>query len=197
MKRLISLLICLLMLTALAACGGGKEPGEAKPTEGAEYGESFETGLLYVTLFSKEHEVTALTLSGNRAGDKINGVEPCVQGFRSAFEINEWVEYRLVCGEGESGRCTAFVCPHRDFSQYKKADLNDLSVYIDSVEFEGEAAGSFYVPAEEPEGYYDVLFTFSGKIAAYTVIRVYPEGSLEDKTDAELEALREEVIINK
>ena len=201
MKKLLSILLCALMLLSLAACGGKGEGPEAsdKPKTTAEPAtetltESFETGRLYLKIYSEQYGITGLSLSGNRAGDAINSLEPAEHDIRAVFELNEWIEFRLVLGEDQSGVCDVYVCPHRDFYRYKKTDLAAVSVASVSVDYEGEIEGSFYVPSECAAGYYDVLFTMNGRIPAYTVIRVYPEGELENKTDAELAAMCEQII---
>lgn len=200
MKRTLSILLCALMLLSLAACGGkGEEPESTDtPKNTAEPApetltESFETGRLYLKIYSEEYGITGLSLSGNRAGNEINLKEPAEHDIRAVFELNEWIEFRLVLGEDQSGVCEVYVVPHRDFYRYKRADLNEISVASVSVDFEGEAEGSFCVPTGCPTGYYDVLFTISGRIPAYTVIRLYPEGELEGKTDAELAAMSEQI----
>lgn len=199
MNKFLAILLCALMLLSFAACkGGDAKPANTDPSASGDQEtteESFETGRLYLTLFSSRHEIKGLRLSGNRAGNEINNKEPALMGIRAVFELDEWIEYELSYGDSEKGACVVYLCPHRDFHLYKNADLDEAALYRAERTFEEGVTESFYVnPEDAGEGYYDLLFVTEGQILAYTVIHLYPQDALMDKTDAELEAMREEIV---
>ncbi len=143
----------------------------------------------------EEPVITALQLAGNRAGtaEGINSKEPSTEKIRSVFELNEWIE---IYPETAGTNLSAFVVAHSDdpasYTDAFIAALSDETPKAELVKPEeaGGCWGSLYVnPDDWKAGDYDLVFVSGVKPVAYVMIRLYNEGELGEKTDAELEAL--------
>ncbi len=145
-------------------------------------------------------EIVSLALTGNRAcSDEFNSTKPAVDKIRSIFELNEYIEFYLNTKEAESIKVYAFKqIPKPDAYNnydYSKEDLPNLVATGDLVkpEEEGGSWGSFYIGPENEPGYYDLIFVCDGKPVAAMTVKLFKEGELESKTDAELISLRNSV----
>lgn len=221
-NKLICILLAAAMLLALAACGSKtaedsdstssavqeataapETAAEATsaPTEAAAAESTAAVNAVPGTLYplnlkdDEEPVVTALQLSGNRAGtaEGINGKEPSTENIRSVFELNEWI---VIYPETSQTGLSAFVVAHSDdpasYTDAFIAALSDETPKAELVKPEeaGECWGSLYVnPDDWKAGDYDLLFISGVKPVAYVMIKLYNEGELSEKTDAELEAL--------
>lgn len=198
MKRIVAILLCALLAAFSAGCKRLTQDDVTAADPAAGFTQPFETGRLLYSAFSLRHDVKGLSLSGDKAGDAINKKEPAEEGIRPVFEFGERIDYRLVCGESDKGECTVYLRPHIDFSQYRGLDLSEGALYSAAHSFEEGVSGGFSAdPEGRLPGYYDLLFTSNGQIFVYVVIRLYPAGELSGKTDAELDAMREQVAVNK
>ena len=219
MKRIFALVLAILTLWCLVACGSTGDNGtDGKETkaETAEAGKATAdagsdtagtpdtsdkkdaesaglTGKLVYVDPDGEEIIRGVSLSGNRSGTaEFNSKGPATEGIRCIFELNEYVGVLL---DTEAGSVSAYVLEHRDDqSSYEKTDFSapydDFFAVFDSEPDEDGPRGEFYVNPEDAEpGYYDLVFTVDGKAVASLVTRFYAQGELEDKTDAELEKL--------
>lgn len=154
-------------------------------------------GTLYPMNLKDDEEpvVTALQLAGNRAGttEGINGKESSTESIRSVFELNEWIE---IYPDTAENNLSAFIVPHSDdpasYTDAFIAALSDETPKAELVKPEeaGECWGSLYVnPDDWKAGDYDLVFVSGVKPVAYVMIKLYNEGELSEKTDAELDAL--------
>ena len=218
MKRIIAIILAMLTLACLAACGPTADNGgEGKDTEAvtADAGETTAeagsdtagapdtsdkedaekaglTGKLVFIDPDGEKIIRGLSLSGNRSGTaEFNSKEPATEGIRCVFELSEYV---CVTPDTDETRMSVYVFKHReDQSSYEKTDLSDPGDECVTV-FESERDedgywGEFYLNPDEEPGYYDFVFAVEDKAVASLVTRFYPMGELEGKTDAELEKL--------
>lgn len=138
--------------------------------------------------------ITGLSLSGNAAGsDELNGRETGSDNIRSVFELNEWIEITPETTEAEG--LSVLVLEHKDPSEYTESYVQSVSnavpfVILQKPEESGDSWGSLYVNSESwKSGYFDLVITKSLKPVACVTIRLYDEGELQGKTDAELNAL--------
>ena len=134
MKKIAILLAALMLMLPLAACGSKKPSGQIAPTfKPSHIGPEIETGSahgkLYFAAIEDDFTVTAMQISGNRAGSaEFNAREPALSDIRSVFELNEWIEvvlsFNTPVGGGKEG--DMYVCAHRDFAEYSPENLRAL-----------------------------------------------------------------------
>lgn len=194
MKKLVCLILALIMLAALAACG--PKPGPVEPTAAPNEGDREESldnltegkpgNLLYSAFAGRYPGLKALALSGNVAGSaEFNSREPAQEGIRYIFELNEWVEFSLVCEETQ-GDLAACVFAHRALSKYKEFNAGE-ALWSEEFELAPVIEGSFYLDPEETRpGWYDLIFTVDGKIVSLTYLKMYAPGELSGLNDKQL-----------
>ena len=214
MKKMLALILALLTLAGLAACGG---TGESQPSGGRTGnggasqggGQTAEavklTGNLnLIELDDRDPSVLrGVIIKGNQVGTaEFNSRESSLTDVRCIFNLYEWVEFYPDTDKEYALR--VWVLKHRDDQEYyntcKFSDLMpNFASYCDLHYPEDEENpdewcwGSFYLSPEECEpGYYDFVFTYEGKAIATLLTRFYAENELSDKSDAELEALMHE-----
>lgn len=206
MKRLFALLITIIMVASLAACGTNNSNTNENNSSanGNESGGTIENAMIpgtlnFIELDDRDPSVLrGLRIKGARAGteDGINGKESSLTDVRCIFELNEWVCFYPDTDATYGLR--VWILKHRDDQEYyNKAKFSDLDPnfvnYCDLHYPEDEDNpdewywGSFYLHPEECEpGYYDFVFTYEGKAIATLLTRFYNENELAVKSDAEL-----------
>ena len=166
---------------------------------------SMELGKLYfVNLKEGEQSImTGLRLFGNRCGsDDFNKKPYAVEGIRSVFELDEWIEFYPQTNAKTGIKVMVFK--HKaDQGFYLKNTLNDETPdYIQELDIKKEPDaeettgwGSFYLHPEEVEpGYYDFVFIYDNKVFAIMLTRFYKVDELYEKADSDLEKLMKERI---
>ena len=166
---------------------------------------SMELGKLYfVNLKEGEQSImTGLRLFGNRCGsDDFNKKPYAVEGIRSVFELDEWIEFYPQTNAKTGIKVMVFK--HKaDQGFYLKNTLNDetpdyiqeLDIKIEPDAEETSNWGSFYLHPEEVEpGYYDFVFIYDNKVFAIMLTRFYKVNELYEKADSDLEKLMKERI---
>ena len=166
---------------------------------------SMELGKLYfVNLKEGEQSImTGLRLFGNRCGsDDFNKKPYAVEGIRSVFELDEWIEFYPQTNAKTGIKVMVFK--HKaDQGFYLKNTLNDetpdyiqeLDIKIEPDAEETSNWGSFYLHPEEVEpGYYDFVFIYDNKVFAIMLTRFYKVNELYEKIDSDLEKLMKERI---
>jgi len=206
MKRLFALLIAIIMVASLAACGTNNSNTNENngSANGNESGGTVENAMIpgtlnFIELDDRDPSVLrGLRIISNRVGSSlengINALPSSVDNIRCIFELDEWVEFIPDC-DLEYG-LRVWVLEHRDDQEYyETAKFSDLmSGFVTYCDLrpdpdaeEGWYWGSFYLSHEEWEpGYYDFVFTYEGKALATMLTRFYNEGELIYKSDAEL-----------
>ena len=211
MKRLFALLITIIMVASLAACGTNNSNTNENNSSanGNESGGTVENAMIpgtlnFIELDDRDPSVLrGLRIISNRVGSSlengINALPSSVDNIRCIFELNEWV-YFYPDTDATYG-LRVWILKHRDDQGYyntaKFSDLDpnfanycDLHYPEDAENPDETEWGSFYLHPEECEpGYYDFVFTYEGKAIATLLTRFYNENELTDKSDAELEAL--------
>ena len=166
---------------------------------------SIELGKLYfVNLKEGEQSImTGVRLFGNRCGsDDFNKKPYAVEGIRSVFELDEWIEFYPQTNAKTGIKVMVFK--HKaDQGFYLKNTLNDetpdyiqeLDIKIEPDAEETSNWGSFYLHPEEVEpGYYDFVFIYDNKVFAIMLTRFYKVDELYEKADSDLEKLMKERI---
>ena len=166
---------------------------------------SVELGKLYfVNLKEGEQSImTGLRLFGNRCGsDDFNKKPYAVEGIRSVFELDEWIEFYPQTNAKTGIKVMVFK--HKaDQGFYLKNTLNDETPdYIQELDIKKEPDaeetsnwGSFYLHPEEVEpGYYDFVFIYDNKVFAIMLTRFYKVNELYEKIDSDMEKLMKERI---
>ena len=214
MKRLFALLITIIMVASLAACGTNNSNTNGNnnsntnennsSANGNESGGTVENAMIpgtlnFIELDDRDPSVLrGLRITSNRVGSSlengINALPSSVDNIRCIFELNEWLEFYPDC-DLEYG-LRVWVLEHRDDQEYyETAKFSDLmSGFVTYCDLrpnpdaeEGGYWGSFYLNKEECEpGYYDFVFTYEGKAIATLLTRFYNENELTVKSDAEL-----------
>ena len=205
MKRIALFLTAVLALFSTVNCKNGANAYATNSSNTTQVQDTIVLGKLYfVNLKEGEQPImTGLSLSGNRCGTRDFNNKPfAVEGIRSVFELDEWVEFLPQTNAGTGIKVMVFK--HKaDQGFYQKNTLNDETAdYIQECELNKDPEadetaqwGSFYLHPEEVEpGYYDFVFVYNNKVFAIMVTRFYKPDELLDKPDSELEKLMKQPI---
>ena len=142
----------------------------------------------------KEPVVKGVKLDGNQIGSTLNDREPADDNIRFVFALGEWV-YVYPDTEKKSG-LSVYVTEHqKDAETITDSFLAALSddtpkAELIAPEEDGSEWGAFYLHQETfAAGDYDLIFADGLKPVARVLLKFYPESELNEKTDAELEAI--------
>ncbi len=101
------------------------------------------------------------------------------EGINSSFYLNEWIEFYIDTKyNGSANDVKILVVPHKTVEELEKLSLSKLEELANDnggfvLEYKTPEAdnykyvGNGYVNMDYPEGQYDILFTYKGKIAYY------------------------------
>ena len=142
----------------------------------------------------KEPVVKGVKLDGNQIGSTLNDREPADDNIRFVFALGEWV-YVYPDTEKKSG-LSVYVTEHqKDAETITDSFLAALSddtpkAELIAPEEDGSEWGAFYLHQETfAAGNYDLIFADGLKPVARVLLKFYPESELNEKNDAELEAI--------
>ena len=183
---------------------GTQQSGSSGESDGASGAGSIEAAMVpgklnFIDLDDRDASVLrGVTVYGNRCGStEYNYRQASVENVRSVFEINEYVGF--IPDTDLTYGIRVWILEHReDQSYYEKAQFSDLmpgfanycDLHLDTDDPESSYWGEFYLGTDDCEpGYYDFVFVYEGKAIATLLTRFYSEGELENKSDAELDAL--------
>jgi len=205
MKRIALFLIVALALFSAVGGYNGANANATNLSDNTQVQDTMILGKLYfVNLKEGEKPImTGLILSGNRCGSAgFNNKPYAIEGIRSVFELDEWVEF-YPQANAKTG-IKVMVFKHKaDHGFYQKNKLNDETPdYIQECELnkdpdaeENSQWGTFYLhPEEVNPGYYDFVFIYNNKVFATMVTKFYKPDELFEKSDSELEKLMVERI---
>lgn len=137
--------------------------------------------------------ITGVTLKGNRAGSEdFNKRTIGVEDIRCIFELNEYIEFNIQY-EGEEN-IDVYVLKHNN-NKFEELEYSDeMNNYITNwtLEYDEETKnyGERYLnPEEVSPALYDFVFLVNDKPVAVLYVKMYKEGELSDKTDAELDSM--------
>lgn len=158
-------------------------------------------GVLY-QLNAEEGEepvIKGLSLIGNSVGSSdpgtgINSLPVSAENIRSIFLLNEWISF-YPDTEKTSG-LSVYAVPHEEKAEtlvdsFIAALSEDVvRTELRKPEEDGSEWGSFYLnPDTWQPGYYDLVFTSGLKPVARVMVKLYPDGGLEGKSDEELKQI--------
>ena len=109
------------------------------------------------------------------------------EGLNSSFYLNEWIEMYLDTKyTGNTSDVKIVVVPHKKVEELELLSLTQLEElanekggfvldYKTPEEDNHKYIGNGYVNADYPEGKYDILFTYKGKIAYFITVELVKE----------------------
>ena len=128
-----------------------------------------------------------LILVGNRHNyfgrdDSVNVIQDFVkqgykkEGINSSFYLNEYIEFYIDTNyKGSLDNVRIYITPHKTVEEYEKMNVTELFDLADEkgtiIEYKTpetdnyKYVGEGYVNRDYPEGKYDILFTYKGKLA--------------------------------
>ena len=100
------------------------------------------------------------------------------EGINSSFYLNEWIEFFIDTKyAGAESDVKILVTPHKTVEEYEKMTYSQLEELANNGGFVLEYktpeidnykyVGNGYVNMDYPEGKYDILFTYKGKLAYF------------------------------
>ena len=180
-----------------------KEDNDKKENNGYEY--DYKDGVLTQIVDDNgnveqtEFVINGIILVGNRHGyagfeaDSEGIIEKLVshgykkEGINSSFYLNEWIEFYIDTEySGSDSDVKILITPHRDVFDLKKMSLSQLEelatsnggfvIDYNTPEIDNyKYVGNGYVNMDYPEGKYDILFTYKGKLAYFININEVKE----------------------
>ena len=175
---------------------------EPKDTKGYEYDyrEGVLTPIVDENGIPKQTDfvIDGIILIGNRhsyfgSDDATTVIESFVkqgykkEGLNSSFYLNEWIEMYLDTKyTGEVSDVKIVVVPHKKVEELELLSLTQLEElasekggfvldYKTPEEDNHKYIGNGYVNMDYPEGKYDILFTYKGKIAYFITVELVKE----------------------
>ena len=105
------------------------------------------------------------------------------EGINSSFYLNEYIGvYMDTNYNGEEGDVRILVVPHKTIEEHEKDDLELVASekgaimnYVKPDEDNYKYVNEGYVSMDYPEGKYDILFTYKGKIAYFINVNLTKE----------------------
>ena len=109
------------------------------------------------------------------------------EGLNSSFYLNEWIEMYLDTKyTGNTSDVKIVVVPHKKVEELELLSLTQLEELADEKggfvmdyktpeEDNHKYIGNGYVNADYPEGKYDILFTYKGKLAYFITVELVKE----------------------
>ncbi len=138
-------------------------------------------------LVGNRHSYEGLELGNESAIEKLAAKGYKKTGINSSFYLNEYIEFYLdTAYEGSNKAIEIIVAPHRPVEEFEKMSLPELNefayenggfalAYQKPDEENYKYLGEGYVNMDFPEGKYDILFTFEGKLAYFVEVTLTKE----------------------
>jgi hypothetical protein len=141
--------------------------------------------------------IDGIILIGNRHGyDNITDTEAVIaklvsegykkEGINSSFYLNEHIEMYLDTKyNGSASNVKVLITPHKTVEELEKMSISELTTlaeekgavldYQTPDEENYKYIGDPYVNGDYPEGKYDILFTYKGKLAYFINVNLTKE----------------------
>ena len=141
--------------------------------------------------------IDGIILIGNRHGyDNITDTEAVIaklvsegykkEGINSSFYLNEHIEMYLDTKyNGSTSNVKVLITPHKTVEELEKMSISELTTlaeekgavldYQTPDEENYKYIGDPYVNGDYPEGKYDILFTYKGKLAYFINVNLAKE----------------------
>ena len=140
-----------------------------------------------IILMGNRHGYEGIPADGERIIDSLVKKGYNKEGINSEFYLNEWIEFYIDTKYSKSvDDVKIIVTPHRTVEELEKLSLSKLEELAtenggfvldyktpeaDNYKYVGEG----YVNMDYPEGKYDILFTYKGKLAYFINVNLTKE----------------------
>lgn len=155
-------------------------------------------GVLYTINVSANYQsfIEGISLSGNQTGSsELNSKELSLLDVRCSFMLNEWISFYLDDKSPDGIQVYAFKFVN-DPNLYNDVTFDEnIEGYVamcnlSKPEEEGVSWGDFYInPVDADPGDYTFVFVYQGKAIHQMRVLLAAEGTLQNLTDTEVEAL--------
>ena len=216
MKKIFALILAVMMIMSLVACGGGKTSTSTTTNSKTSTSTTTSTtsttktadkvigvpGVLYfINLKDGEQPpFKGIRIDGNQHPLSLNGWDFSTEKVCFIFNLSEWMW--ISVDPNVSGDFEVYFVKHADdqavYDKMSIATLQDMAVASTVLSDPNDPTwswGDAYIFHEDNEpGYYDAIFTKGSKLIARMVIKMYGVGELGDYSDEKCEELMEEEI---
>ena len=176
---------------------------DEKPKENTGYEYDYRDGVLTQIVDEEgnpkqtDFVIDGIILIGNRHGyDNITDTEAVIaklvsegykkEGINSSFYLNEHIEMYLDTKyNGSASNVKVLITPHKTVEELEKMSISELTTlaeekgavldYQTPDEENYKYIGDPYVNGDYPEGKYDILFTYKGKLAYFINVNLTKE----------------------
>ena len=140
-----------------------------------------------IILVGNRHSYAGLEAESEGIIEKLASQGYKKEGINSSFYLNEWIEFYIDTNySGSPNDVKILITPHKTVEELEKLSLtkleelaNDNGGYVidyktpevDNYKY----VGNGYVNMDYPEGKYDILFTYKGKLAYFININLTKE----------------------
>ena len=132
-----------------------------------------------IILVGNHHGYAGLEADTEGIIEKLAGQGYKKEGINSSFYLNEWIEMYIDTNySGSTSDVKILLTPHRTVEELEKMSLDQLEELANEnggyvIDYQTPDAdnykyvGNGYVNMDYPEGNYDILFTYKGKLAYF------------------------------
>ena len=140
-----------------------------------------------IILVGNRHEYSGLEADSEEVIEKLVKQGYKKEGSNSSFYLNEYINFYMDTDyEGSADDVKIIVVPHKTVEEYEKLSVPRLTKlaeenggfvmdYQKPDEENFKFVGENYVSMDYPEGKYDILFTYKGKLAYFISIDLTKE----------------------
>ena len=140
-----------------------------------------------IILVGNRHEYSGLEADSEEVIEKLVKQGYKKEGINSSFYLNEYINFYMDTDyEGSADDVKIIVVPHKTVEEYEKLSVPRLTKlaeenggfvmdYQKPDEENFKFVGENYVNMDYPEGKYDILFTYKGKLAYFISIDLTKE----------------------
>ena len=132
-----------------------------------------------IILVGNRHSYAGLEADSEGIVEKLAAQGYLTEGINSSFYLNEWIEFYIDTKyTGASKNVKILITPHRTVEELEKMSLSKLEELAENnggyvIDYKTPETdnyyyvGNGYVNMDYPEGDYDILFTYKGKLAYF------------------------------
>ena len=133
-------------------------------------------------LIGNRHSYSDLEAGAERVIEKLVSQGYLMTGINSSFYLNEYIEFYIDTPyTGLTSNVKILAVPHKTVEEYQKMSLSQLEElanenggfvldYEKPDEDNFKYVGEGYINMDYPEGQYDILFTYKGKLAYFITV---------------------------
>ena len=140
-----------------------------------------------IILVGNRHSYEGIDLNGEGLIEKLVAKGYKKEGINTSFYLNEWIEFYIDTKySGAESDVKILITPHKTVEELEKMSLTKLEELANEnggyvIDYKTPEAdnykyvGNGYVNMDYPEGKYDILFTYKGKLAYFININLTKE----------------------